>query len=61
MGTASASRAADPGFDSLLSRGDFSGSSHTSDFKIGTAVATLLGAWRYKVSVGTGWSGVGIL
>ena len=34
----SASRAADPGFDSRLRR-DFSGSSHTSD--IGTPVATL--------------------
>ena len=32
----SASRAADPGFDS---RGDFSGSSHTSDIYTGTPVA----------------------
>ena len=30
----SASRAADPGFESRLSRGDFSGSSHTSDLKL---------------------------
>ena len=31
---ASASRAEDPGFDSRLGGGQFSGSSHTSDFKI---------------------------
>ena len=42
---ASTSRAKDPGFDSRLRR-DFSGSSHTSDLKIGTPVATLPGAWR---------------
>ena len=41
--------------------GIFSGSSHTSDSKIGTPVATLPGAWRYRVSAGTGWSGVSIL
>ena len=34
---ASASGAEDPGFESRLQR-DFSGSSHTSDFKIGTPV-----------------------
>ena len=39
----------------------FSGSSHTSDFKIGTPVATLPGAWRYRVSTGTGRPGVSIL
>ena len=39
----SASKAEGPGFDSRLPRGDFSGSSHTSDFKIGTPVATLPG------------------
>ena len=33
---ASASIAASPGFDSRLCRGYFSGSSHISDFKIGT-------------------------
>ena len=38
----------------------FSGSSHTSDLKIGTPVATLPGAWRY-VSTGTGRPGVSIL
>ena len=32
--------------------GIFSGSSHTSDLKIGTPVATLPGAWRYRVRVG---------
>ena len=41
--------------------GIFSGSRHTSDFKIGTPVATLPGAWRYKVSTGTGRPGVSIL
>ena len=51
---ASASRAEDPGLESRL-RQDFSWSSHTSDFKIGTPVATLPGAWRYRVSPGTGW------
>ena len=56
----STSRAEDPGFESLL-RWDFSGSSHTSDLKIGTPVATLPGAWRCRVSAGTGWPGVCIL
>ena len=41
--------------------GIFSGSSRTSDSKIGTAVATLSGAWRYRVSTGTGRPGVSIL
>ena len=41
----SASRAEDRGFESRLCW-DFSGSSHTSDLKIGTPVATLPGAWR---------------
>ena len=39
----------------------FSGSSHTSDLKIGTPVATLPGTWRYRVSTGTGRPGVSIL
>ena len=39
----------------------FSGSSHTSDSKIGTPVATLPGTWRYRVSAGTGRPGVSIL
>ena len=41
--------------------GIFSGSSHTSDLKIGTLVATLPGAWRCRVSTGTGRPGVSIL
>ena len=59
-GKASASRAEDPGFESRLRR-DFFGSSHTSDLKIGTPVATLPVDWRYRVSTGTGWPGVSIL
>ena len=38
-----------------------SGSSHTSDLNIGTPVATLPGAWHYRVSAGTGQPGVSIL
>ena len=58
---ASASRAEDPRFESRLRR-DVSGSSHTSDLKkIGTPVATLPGAWRYRISAGTGRPGVSIL
>ena len=60
MVTACASRAEGPGFESRL-RQDFSGSSHTSDLKIGTSVATLPGAWRYRVSAETGRPGVSIL
>ena len=41
--------------------GIFSGSSHTSDLKIGTPVATLPDAWRYRASAGTGRPGVSIL
>ena len=41
--------------------GIFSGSSHTSDLKSGTPVATLPGAWRCRVSTGTGQPGVSIL
>ena len=41
--------------------GIFSRSSHTSDSKIGTPVSTLPGAWRYRVSAGTGQPGVSIL
>ena len=43
------------------SAGIFSGSSHTSDLNIGTPVATLPGAWRYRVSTGNGRPGVSIL
>ena len=55
-----ASEAEDPGFESRLRR-DFSWSSHTSDSKTGTPVATLLDAWRSRVSAGTGRPGVSIL
>ena len=57
---ASASRAEDPVFEFLLRR-DFSGSSHTSDLKIGAPVTTLPGAWRYRVSAETSRPGVTIL
>ena len=59
-GKASVSRVEDPGFESRLRR-DFSASSHTSDSKIGTPVATLPGAWRYRVNAGTGWPSVSML
>ena len=58
--TTYSSRAEDPGFASRLQR-DFPRSSHTSDLKIDTPVATLPGAWRYRVSAGTGGPGVSIL
>ena len=58
---ASASRAEDPGFESPLRRDFFPVSSHTSDLKLGTPVATLPGAWRSRVSAGTGWPGVSIM
>ena len=57
----SALRAEDPGFDSRFFHGDFSGSSHTSDLNIDTPVTTLSGAWRYRVSAGTGWPVVSLL
>ena len=57
---ASTSGVEDPGFESHLQR-DFSGSSHPSDLKIGTPVASLPGAWHYRVSAGTGRPGVSIL
>ena len=47
----SASGAEDPGFESRL-RQDFSGWSHAGDLKIGTPVATLPGAWRYRINAG---------
>ena len=61
MVKASASGAQDPGLESRLRRGFFFGSSHTSDLKIGTSVATLPGAWYYRISARTGWPGVSIL
>ena len=39
----------------------FLGSNHTRDLNIGTPVATLPGAWRYRISAGTDWPGVSIL
>ena len=50
-----------PGFDSSFGFGDISGSSHTSDLHVILRVATLPGAWRDRVSVGTRWPGVSIL
>ena len=41
--------------------GIFSGSSHISDLKLCTPVATLSGAWRYRVSAGTCRPGVSML
>ena len=55
---ASASGVEHPGFES---RRDFSGSSLTSDLKIGTPVATLPGAWHYRASAGIGRPCVSIL
>ena len=57
----SASRAGNPEFNSCMCHGNFSGSSHTSDLKIGTPVATLTGAWCYRVSTGAGWPSFSIL
>ena len=56
---ASVSVAGDPEFDSPW--GIFSGSNHIIDLKTGTPLATLSGAWRYRVSAGTGRPGVSIL
>ena len=58
-GKASTSRAEDPGSNPACA-GIFSGSSHTSDFKIGTPVSTLPGAWCNRVSTGTGRPSVSI-
>ena len=57
---ASAPGTEDPGFESRL-RQDSTGSSHTSDLKTGTPVASLQGAWHYRVSAGTGRPGDSIL
>ena len=59
-GKASALRVEEPRFESCCV-GILLGSSHTSDLKIGTPVATLPGAWRYRVSAGTGRPSVSIL
>ena len=58
---ASTSRAEDPVFKSRFATVFFSGSSHISDFKIATPVATLSGAGRFRVSAGTGRPGISIL
>ena len=58
---ASALRMEDLGFDSCSDRGDFCGSSHTNDFKIGTPAAALPGPWCFRVCTGTGWLAVSIL
>ena len=50
-----------PGFESRFSRGSFSRPNHTSDSKIGTPVATLPGAWPYRVSTGAGWPRISTL
>ena len=60
MVKASALGAKGPEFEYHLQR-DFSRLSHTIDLKIGTPVATLPGAWYYRVSAGTGQLGVSIL
>ena len=60
MVKASTWRGEDPEFKSCLQH-RYSGSSHTSDLKIGTPVATLPGAWHYRISTGTGWPCVSIL
>ena len=49
-----------PGSDAACA-GIFSKSSHTCDLNIGTPVATLPGAWCYRVCAGTGRPGVSIL
>ena len=59
-GKASTSRAEDPGSNPACAE-IFPGSSHTSDLIIGTPVATLPGAWHYRVSTGIGGPGVSIL
>ena len=61
MVTALAWRTEDPGFSNPACARFFPGSGHTSDLEIGTPVATLPGAWRYRVSAGTGWPDVSIL
>ena len=53
-------RAEDPGFDSHLCHGDFCRSLYQW-LKNWHSSGTLLGAWWYRVSAGTGWLGVSIL
>ena len=56
----SAPKAEGSEFESRLRR-DFSGSSHTSDLRIGTPAGSLPGAWCHRVRAGTGLPGVSIL
>ena len=58
-GKVSAWRTADLGFH--FRHGSFSRSSHTSEFKIGTPVASLSHPWHYRASARTGWPGVSTL
>ena len=58
---ASASKAEDPGFESRLRRDFYGVESYLKNLKIGIPVATLPGAWRYRISAGTGRPGVSIL
>ena len=51
----------DLGFDSRFFCRDFFRSCHTSDFKIGTPVATLPGACCYRISAGIGWPDISVL
>ena len=46
--------AEDPVFECRF-QWDFSGSSQTSDLKIGIPVATLRGDWLHKITASTGW------
>ena len=41
--------------------GPLTGLGRTRDFNICTPVASLPGAWCYRVSTGTGWPGVSVL
>ena len=60
MVKASVLRAEDLGFEFHL-QWNFSRSSHASDLKTGTPMATLPSAWHYRVSAGTGKPGISIL
>ena len=57
----SGSKAEDPEFDSRLRRDFFPRIESYQLLKTGTPVASLQGAWRYRVSAGTGRPGVSIL
>ena len=57
---ASTSRAEDPRFESRL-HWDFFRVESYLDFNMDTPVATLSGAWRYRLRAATGWPGISIL